>query len=124
MRKLSKLERKWLLEDITEGVLVVGVIVLIAFGIVWFGSMLWQSHGSGEMSGYIVNVSRIGDRVAIRVKDSVDSSNLHGGCVASENEEEFKALIGEKVRLVWDGAFSFAPFWTECPGPVQLKEEK
>lgn len=124
MRKLSKLELEGLLEDIITGVLIIGAIVLSIFCLVCFGSMLLQSHGSGEMSGYIVKVSRIGDRVTIKAKDSVDSSNVYDGCTTIENEEIFKSLIGEEVRLVWDGAFSFVPFWTECPGPVQLKEEK
>ena len=74
------------------------------------------------MNGYITKVSRIGDRVFITAKDSADSSNTYHGCMASTDEQKAKEAIGKRVRLSWDGVFSLAPFWTECPGPVTIKE--
>ena len=99
-----------------------GAIVLSVFGIICLASM--RAHGGGEMDAYIIKVSRIGDRVFITAKDSVDSSNTYDGCASSSDEQIFKDVIGEKVHLSWDGVFSMAPFWTECPGPIQIKEEE
>lgn len=99
-----------------------GSIALAVFGIICLSSM--RAHGDGEMDAYIIKVSRIGDRVFVTAKDSVDSSNTYDGCASSSDEQKFKDAIGEKVKLTWDGVFSLAPFWTECPGPIQIEEEE
>lgn len=99
-----------------------GAIVLSVFGIICLASM--RAHGDGDMDAYIVKVSRIGDRVFVTAKDSVDSSNTYDGCTSSSDEQKFKDAIGEKVKLTWDGVFSLAPFWTECPGPIKIVEEE
>lgn len=97
-------------------------IILPAFGMLFIGSAVLNSHGAGEMDAYITKVSRIGDRVFVTAKDSAESSNTYDGCAVSSDEQKFKDAIGEKVKLTWDGAFSLVPFWTECPGPVQIVE--
>lgn len=104
------------------GVVIVSIIMfaLAVFGIICIGSI--QHHGSGEMNAYITKVSKYGDRVFIEAKDSQESSNTYNGCVASNEEEKFKNIIGEKVKIEWDGVFSLSPFWTECPAPVRIKE--
>ncbi len=99
-----------------------GAIVLLVFGIICLASI--RAHGGGNMDAYITKVSRIGDRVFVTAKDSVDSSNTYDGCASSSDEQIFKDAIGEKVHLSWDGVFSMAPFWTECPGPIQIEEVK
>lgn len=99
-----------------------GSIALAVFGIICLSSM--RAHGDGEMDAYIIKVSRIGDRVFVTAKDSSESSNTYDGCASSSDEQKFKDAIGEKVKLTWDGVFSLAPFWTECPGPLQIKEEE
>lgn len=99
-----------------------GVIVLSVFGIICLASI--RAHGDGEMDAYIIKVSRIGDRVFVTAKDSVDSSNTYDGCASSSDEQIFKGSIGEKVHLSWDGVFSMSPFWTECPGPIRIEEAK
>lgn len=99
-----------------------GSIALAVFGIICLSSM--RAHGPGEMDAYIVKVSRIGDRVFVTAKDSSESSNTYDGCTSVANEQIFKDAIGKKVRLNWDGVFSMAPFWTECPGPIQIEETK
>ena len=99
-----------------------GAIVLLVFGIICLASM--RAHGGGGMDAYIIKVSRIGDRVFVTAKDSVDSSNTYDGCASSSDEQIFKDAIGEKVHLSWDGVFSVAPFWTECPGSIHIEEAK
>lgn len=99
-------------------------IILSAFGLLFIGSAVFSSHGAGEMDAYITKVSRIGDRVFVTAKDSAESSNTYDGCASSSDEQKFKDAIGKKVKLTWDGAFSLAPFWTECPSPLQIKEEE
>lgn len=99
-----------------------GAITLAVLGIICLSSL--RAHGPGEMDAYIVKVSRIGDRVFVTAKDSSESSNTYDGCTSVVNEQIFKDAIGKKVRLNWDGVFSMAPFWTECPGPIQIKEEE
>ncbi len=115
-----------ILTDIREyGVTVLlcgGAIVLSVFGIICLASI--RAHGGGEMDAYIIKVSRIGDRVFVTAKDSVDASNTYDGCASSSDEQIFKDAIGKKVHLSWDGVFSMAPFWTECPGPIQIEEAK
>lgn len=99
-----------------------GAIVLSVFGVICLASI--RAHGGGNMDAYIIKVSRIGDRVFVTAKDSVDSSNTYDGCASSSDEQKFKEAIGKKVKLTWDGVFSLAPFWTECPGPIKIVEEK
>lgn len=99
-------------------------VILSLLTITIVASISVNSHGAGEMDAYITQVSRIGDRVSIKVKDSVDSSNTYSGCISSSDEQIFKDAIGKKVRLSWDGVFSIAPFWIECPGPVRIMEAK
>ena len=99
-----------------------GAIVLLVFGIICLASI--RAHGGGNMDAYITKVSRIGDRVFVTAKDSAESSNTYDGCASSSDEQKFKEAIGKKVKLTWDGVFSLAPFWTECPGPIKIVEEK
>ena len=99
-------------------------IILPVLGILFICSAATNSHGAGEMDAYITKVSRIGDRVFITAKDSTEASNTYDGCVSSSDEQKFKEAIGKKAKLTWDGAFSLAPFWIECPGPIQIKEAK
>lgn len=99
-----------------------GSIALAVFGIICLSSM--RAHGDGEMDAYITKVSRIGDRVFVTAKDSAESSNTYDGCASSSDEQKFKEAIGKKVKLTWDGVFSMTPFWTECPGPIQIEEEE
>lgn len=99
-------------------------VILSVLTVVFGASTAMNSHGSGEMDAYITQVSRIGDRVFVKTKDSADSSNTYDGCISSSDEQIFKDAIGKKVHLSWDGVFSIAPFWTECPGPVRIMEEK
>lgn len=99
-----------------------GSVALAVFGIICLGSM--RAHGDGEMDAYITKVSRIGDRVFVTAKDSAESSNTYDGCASSSDEQKFKEAIGKKVKLTWDGVFSMTPFWTECPGPIQIEETK
>lgn len=103
--------------------LVTGVILSV-LTVVFGASAAMDSHGAGEMDAYITQVSRIGDRVFVKAKDSVDSSNTYDGCILSSDEQKFKDVIGKKVHLSWDGVFSMAPFWAECPGPIRIMEEK
>ena len=95
-----------------------GAFVLLAFGIICLSSM--RVHGSGEMDIYVTKVERFGDRVFVEGKDSLNASNKYSGCAASNEEQKFKDAIGKKVRVKWNEVFSLAPFWTECPGPVQI----
>ena len=111
-----------LTDILAYGIIYGGAIALLLFGIICLFSM--YSHGAGEMDAYIIKVSRIGDRVFINAKDSLDSSNVYNGCVSSSDEQIFKDVIGEKVHLSWNGVFSLTPFWTECPDPVQIVEIK
>lgn len=104
--------------------IIICVIILPVFGLFFICSAAFSSHGAGEMDAYITKVSRIGDRVFITAKDSSESSNTYDGCVSSSDEQKFKDAIGKKARLTWDGVFSLAPFWTECPGPIQIEEEE
>lgn len=105
-------------------IFVVCTVILYIFGIFFIESAATNSHGAGEMDAYITKVSRIGDRVFVTAKDSAKSSNTYDGCASSSDEQKFKDAIGKKVKLTWDGAFSLAPFWTECPGPIQIEEEE
>lgn len=102
--------------------LVTGVILSV-LAVVFGASIAVNSHGAGEMDAYITKVSRIGDRVFVTAKDSAESSNTYDGCASSSDEQKFKDVIGKKVKLTWDGVFSLAPFWTECPGPLKIEEE-
>lgn len=95
--------------------IMVGVCVFFAC------SAATNSHGAGEMDAYITKISRIGDRVFVTAKDSAESSNTYDGCASSADEQKFKDAIGRKVKVTWDGVFSMAPFWTECPGPIRIK---
>lgn len=99
-------------------------VILSVLTVVFGASLAMNSHGAGEMDAYITQISRIGDRVSVKAKDSVDSSNTYEGCISSSDEQMFKDVIGKKVHLSWDGVFSIAPFWTECPGPVRIMETK
>ena len=99
-----------------------GTGVLIAAGLVVAVSIPYNSHGSGEMDAYVVQVNKVGKRVRITAKDSMDATNTYSGCVASQDEQAFKDIIGKKARLSWKGVFSLRPLWAECPDPVQIEE--
>lgn len=98
-------------------------IILAVVGMFFACSAATNSHGAGEMDAYITKISRIGDRVLITAKDSAESSNTYDGCVSSADEQKFKDAVGKKVKITWDGVFSMAPLWTECPGPIRIKED-
>lgn len=98
--------------------------ILTVVGMFFMCTAACNSHGAGEMDAYITKVSRIGDRVFVTAKDSAESSNTYDGCTSSADEQKFKDAIGRKVKITWDGVFSMDPFWTDCPGPIRIEEEK
>lgn len=111
------------MEDFWDFVVIpTSVIIFIFLLVSVVAGLTMNCHGSGRMTGYVTKVERIGDRVSITVKDSVESSNTYNGCISSYDEQIFNDIIGEEVALSWEPSFSLAPFWTECPGPVRLEQ--